>query len=177
MPLSLLRDTRLEIRSITRDEIVSTVEVKDLKLDPAKDFIHAFTVPERLASLEIELKAAVENLAKGGQREEVSARDEWHLNGIDATAATNDGHLTQFGGNYVFELLGRNGEPIANRQIVFHFTHREFTHEIDVPLRTDAKGRVALVRWQGLVRSLPKSMTMDETDTGICRRRHARARR
>src|SRR4030095_12290161 len=134
----------------TLDDIVSTVEVKDLKLDSTKDFMYTFTVPERLARIEIELTAKIESLVKGGEEENLSASDEWHLNGIDAPPAPHDGPLTQSGGNYVCELLGKNGEPIANRQVVFKFTHREFIHEIDVPLRTDAKGRITLGSLAGI---------------------------
>ncbi len=44
----------------------------------------------------------------------------------------------------MYELLGRNGEPIADQQIIFTFTHRDFTRTETVALRTDEKGRVAL---------------------------------
>ena len=148
--LSLLQEPKLTITATTLDGIATTTEVKDLALDAAKEFTHTFTVPERLASLEMELTAKVENLSNGGEKEEVSAAGEWHVNAIDKSDATNDGHLAQFGGKYVFELLGKNGEPVQNRQVSFAFTHRIFSSDVPVDLRTDEKGRIALGELPGI---------------------------
>ena len=141
---SLLLDAKLKITATTLDGIATTTEVKDLKLDPLQEFTHTFSVPDRLADLEVELTAEVESLSSGGEKEELDATGEWHVNGIDKTDAVMDGHLAQFGGGYVFELLGKNGEPLPNRAVDFTFTHRDFTGEAEVSLRTDAKGRVSL---------------------------------
>ena len=140
----LLQETKLAITSTTLDGVSTTSEVKAPKLDPAKDFTHTITVPERLASLKVTLTGKVDNLSKGGEKQDLSASQSWPLNGIDTTEATNDGHLSKFGDSYVFELLGKNGEPLADQQIVFDFTHRDFTRMVNAALRTDEKGRVIL---------------------------------
>ncbi|MEQ1851905.1 MAG: hypothetical protein ABMA01_09975, partial [Chthoniobacteraceae bacterium] len=146
----LLSDPKLTITSVSLDGIATTREVKDLKLSAGSVITHAFEVPERTAKLEVTLTAQVEVLSAGGEKRPVSASHSWMLNGIVKTDATNDGHLAKFGGDHMYELLGRNGEPIADQQVVFTFTHRDFTRTETVALRTDEKGRVALGALAGI---------------------------
>jgi len=140
----LLTEPKLTITSTTHDGISTTREVKDLKLSAGSVLTHQLTVPERLASLTVVFSAKVDVLSAGGEKRDVAANHTWTLNGIDNTEAVNDGHLSTFEGNRVFELLGKNGEPVADQQVVFTFKHREFNRVQTIALRTDDKGRVAL---------------------------------
>jgi hypothetical protein len=148
--LDLLTDTKLTITSTTLDGVATTSEVKAPKLDPAKDFTHTITVPERMASLRVMLTGKVDNLSKGGQKQDVSASWGVEVNGIDKTEQTSAGHLSKFGDAYVYELLGKNGEPLAERQVVFNFKHRDFNRQENIPLKTDEKGRIAMGALAGL---------------------------
>ena len=140
----LLTEPKLTITSVSLDGIPTTREVKDLKLSAGSVLTHTISVPERVAEISVTLSAKVDVLTAGGEKRTVEASHSWSLNGIAKTDATNDGHLSKFGGEHVYELLGRNGEPIADQQIVFTFTHRDFTRTETVALRTDETGRVAL---------------------------------
>lgn len=145
--LNLIQEPRLTLQSTTLDGITTTREVTEkegLKLDPAKDYTLSFPVPDRVASLTATLTCKVEQLSTGGEKKDLSASRSWQINGIDKTEATNDGHLTKFGDNYVFELLGKGGEPITDQQVVFEFLHRLFHRRVTVPLRTDERGRITL---------------------------------
>lgn len=139
-----LTEPKLTITSTTLDGISTTREVKDLKLSAGSDLTHTLTVPERLASLTVAFSAKVDVVSAGGTKKDLTASHTWTLNGIDKTEAVNDGHLSTFDGQRVFELLGKNGEPIADQQVLFTFKHREFNRSQVIPLRTDAQGRVNL---------------------------------
>ncbi len=140
----LLSEPKLTITSTTLDGISTTREIQDLKLRAGSDLTQTLTVPERLASLTVTFSAKVEALSTGGTKKDLTASHTWTINGIDKTEAVNDGHLSTFDGQRVFELLGKNGEPIADQQVLFTFKHREFNRSQIVPLRTDAQGRVNL---------------------------------
>ena len=140
----LLTEPKLTITSTTHDGISTTREVKDLKLSAGSDLTHTFAVPERLASITVAFSAKVDVLSDGGTKKDLTANHTWTLNGIDKTEAVNDGHLSTFDGQRIFELLGKNGEPIPDQQVLFTFKHREFNRSQVVPLRTDAQGRVNL---------------------------------
>ncbi|MEO6738994.1 MAG: hypothetical protein ABIP20_02010, partial [Chthoniobacteraceae bacterium] len=140
----LLTEPKLTVTSTTLDGISTTREVKDLKLTAGGVLTHSLSVPERLASLTVTLSGKVDILSAGGEKRDVSANHTWTLNGIEKTDAASDGYLSKFGNDYVFELLGRNGEPLADQQAVFTFKHREFARTQSIALRTDEKGRVEL---------------------------------
>ncbi len=144
LPLTLLHEPKLTITTTTLDGIETKREVKGLKLDPTAVLAHRLPVPERLAKLTVALSAQVEQIAKGGEKTTLSAQDEWSVNGMDRTEATQDGRLSRFDGGYAFELLGKNAEPIADRQVVFEFQHAGFSNRVTVPLRTNELGRIVL---------------------------------
>lgn len=146
----LLTEPKLTITSTTHDGISTTREVKDLKLSAGSVLTHTLTVPERLASLSATLSGKAEVLSAGGTKRDLNASHTWTFNGIDKTEATNDGHLSTFAGSRVFELLGKNGEPVADQQIIFTFKHRDFTRVQTHALKTDDKGRVALGKLDGI---------------------------
>ncbi|MFM7604088.1 MAG: hypothetical protein ACKO8Z_02675, partial [Prosthecobacter sp.] len=146
----LLTEPKLTLTTTTHDGISTTREVKDLKLSAGSVLTHTLTVPERLASLSVTLSGKVEVLSAGGTKRDLNASHTWTLNGIDKTEATNDGHLSTFDGSRVFELLGKNGEPVADQMVIFTFKHRDFTRVQTHALKTDDQGRVALGKLDGI---------------------------
>ncbi len=147
---ALIIEPKLTITSTTHDGIATTREVKELKLGAGSVLTHTLSVPERLAQLTVVLSGKVEVLSAGGEKRDVSASRTWTLNGMDKTDATNDGHLSQFAGSYVYELLGKNGEAVADQQVVFNFRHHGFAHPQTVALKSDEKGRIALGALPGI---------------------------
>jgi len=147
---SIVSEPRLTITTTTLDGVSTTREVKDLKLSAGSVLLQSIPVPERLATLEVTLSGKVAMASKGGEKRDVSASHTWQLNGIDRTEVTNDGHFSKFEGAYVFEVLGKNGEPVADQPILFTFKHRGFSRTQQVSLRTDEKGRIALGTLTGM---------------------------
>ena len=140
----MLTEPKLTITSVTHDGISTTREEKGIKLTAGGVLTHDLNVPERLARLTVTLSGKVEVISAGGQKRDVSASHTWTLNGIERTEASNDGYLSKFGNDYVFELLGRDGEPLPDQQAVFTFKHRDFGRTVMAALRSDEKGRVML---------------------------------
>ncbi len=147
---AILREPKLAITTTTLDGISTTREVQDVKLTAAHELTHTLTVPERLAQLQVTLSGKVDVLSEGGAKRDLSASHTWNINGMDKTDAISDGHLSKFGGDYVFELLGKNGEPLADQQVVFAFTHRDFSRPQHIALKTNERGRIALGPLTGL---------------------------
>ncbi len=154
---TLLEDVRIVITSTTHDGIDTTSEVKAPKLSAERLFTHGFRVPDRLAKIRAELYAHIPVLTKGGEKQELFRAEVWDLNGIDRTEATYGGHFARFGVDHVFELLGRNGEPVPDQQILFTFHRRGFQNPETVALGTDARGRVQLGRLDDIDRVLAKA--------------------
>lgn len=176
----LLTEPKLTITSVTHEGISTTREVKDLKLSAGSVLTHTFSVPEGIASITVKLSGKVEVLSNGGEKRDLSASHTWTLNGIDKTEATSDGHLSTFDGQRIFELLGKNGEPVADQQIVFTFKHRDFTRVQTHALKTDDKGRVPLGKLEGIEQLTAKasngrsgSWMFEEADSTLSTAIHA----
>ena len=141
---ALVIDPQQSITTTTLDGIATTREVKNLKLGAGGELTHTLQVPERLAQLAVTLSGKVEVLSAGGEKRDINASHTWSLNGMDKSDATHDGHLAKFAGDHVYDLLGKNGEPVADQQVVFQFRHRGFARPEMVALKSDDKGRIAL---------------------------------
>lgn len=154
---SLIKETRLVVRSTTHDGISTTKEFKDVKLGSGAVLTQEITVPERTATIAVSLHGKVDVLSNRGEKRDVVALRAWEINGIDRLDATNDGHLSKLEGNFAYELLGKNGEAIADQQVVFRFKHRGFQRPQTAALKTDEKGRIALGALAGIKSFTAKS--------------------
>ncbi len=144
--VKLVEEPKLTLTTVTLDNISTVKEIgaaEGLTLENAKDSTRTLTVPDRLASLTVTLTGKITSLT-GGEKKEVSASYTWDINGIDRGPATCDGHLVHAAAGYFFDLLGKNGEAVPDRQVVFHFKHDTFKSDLVIPLRTDDHGRVTL---------------------------------
>jgi hypothetical protein len=150
VPLELLQEARLQITAKTLDDVSTTTTVEGLKFEAGKVLLHKFQVPERLAHLHVTLTGKVERLAAGGEKTGVSAGDEWSVNGVDQTDSVSDGHLSKLGDKYVYQLLGKNGEPLRDRAVSFKLRRWDFETWVDLDLRTNEQGRIDLGPLNGI---------------------------
>ena len=141
--LKLLEDVTLIINSIDLDGVASTKEISDFKLSEDRDAVYEFTVPDRLAQLQFQLKAKVQNLSKGS-KVDLAAGEQFAINGIDRTDRVEDLHFARMASGYVIDLLGKTGESKANRPLQLIIKHRDFRDAVNVTTQTDAAGRVLL---------------------------------
>lgn len=141
--LTVLEDVRLTITSTDQDGVTTRKEVADFKLAEDCESVHEFQVPPRLSKIHFGLTAKVENLSQG-KKVDLVVGEEFQLNGIDQTDEIKDLHLTNFAGQYVLELLGKNGEPRPYQAVQVALKHRDFRRPVEVDLQTSDKGQVVL---------------------------------
>lgn len=141
--LKLLEEVRLRIVATDQDGIATATEIPDFKLFEDRESVHEFRVPARLAFLNVMLLAKVKSLSQNKKVDLVAGKI-FALNGIAKTDKIEDLHLAKFGSDYVLELLGRTGEPRAERPVQLAVKHRDFREAVRVTLKTDAAGRVHL---------------------------------
>jgi len=141
--LAVLEDPTLVIRSTDLDGVSSSREIPAFKLFEDRESVQEFQVPDNLQHLQFTLKARVQNLSQN-KKLDLQASDQFSLNGIVTTEKTEDVHLSHADGQYVLDVLGRTGEPIADRPIQVWLTHEDFKEPAEVTLQTDARGRIQL---------------------------------
>jgi hypothetical protein len=141
--VDILDNVSLVITAIDQDAIASSSELTDLHLSDDAETVHWFQVPPRLASLRITLKARVTSLSTG-KPEDLSASEQFSLNSIDGTTATEQLLLSRDDSGYLLSLRGKNGEVRPNRPIQLTFNHRLVALPRSLVLQTDAHGDVRL---------------------------------
>ena len=141
--LALLQEVTLSIESTNLDGIRTVERIAGLKLDPQREFVHRFVVPERLHGLRFALDAEVESLSA---QTRVSVRDskDIDINGLDKSDQVRAAHVLKSGDDYVIEVLGKNGEPQPGHPVSIEFSHRMFSREMRLQFRTDGEGKVFL---------------------------------
>ena len=141
--LSVLEDVRLVITSTDHDGVSTTKEVADFELFEDREATYEFQTPQRLSNISFALNAKVQHLSQN-KKIDLSVSESFALNEIDRTEKVEDLHLATVDGQYVLELLGRTGEPKADRPVRLSLKHRDFSDAKQVMLKTDAQGRILL---------------------------------
>ena len=143
-PVGLLEEIELKVHTITIDGVESTDRVPGFELFGDKESIHEFTVPDRLLQIYFSLTGKLDRPSRG-DRIDLETGDHFEFSGINRTQLTRALFLTRFGENWVAELLGKNGEPIAEAPLNCRFAHRDFPgFERSTSLKTDETGRAVL---------------------------------
>ena len=141
--LSVLQEVALVITSTDLDGVSATKVVSDFKLFEDRESLYEFRVPERLRHISFTLRAKV-LLATTAKKQDLSASDSFHLNGLEALDRIENLLLGRADGNYVLDVLGKTGEPRAGRAVALQIKHRDFLQPVKVSLQTDAAGRITL---------------------------------
>ncbi|MGV3530792.1 MAG: hypothetical protein ACO1QR_00375, partial [Chthoniobacteraceae bacterium] len=150
IPIGLLNNPRLKLVATTLDGVSTTTTTENLAFEAGKVFTHRFQVPDRLATLTATLIGTVDKVSAGGEKEELSEEETWSVNGLEKTNETSAVHFTKMGDRYLVEMLGKNGEPKADRAVTLQFHHKGFRQFATVTLRTDARGRIDLGALAGM---------------------------
>ena len=141
--LTLLEEVVLVLECIDLHGVSARIEVPGFALSTDAETVHTFSVPDELASVEVELRARVRNISLQ-EDVDVSARKTYAVNAIDSTALVESPYLSRTSAGYVVRVLGKSGEPRSGRLINFELTHRDFTDPVRVPLQTGTDGRIEL---------------------------------
>ena len=141
--LQLLREPVLTLTAIDLDGLETEQEVRDLQLLDGREFVHEFTVPERLAAVRVRLRGRVDDLT-GDKVALATAPVVFAVNGIDAGAATTAVLLLRTAQGYVLEARGKDGEHKVGLTCELVLQHRDYRDPIELSLQTDADGRLAL---------------------------------
>ena len=149
MTLSVLEEPTLVITSTDREGVPTTKEVSDFELHEDRESVYEVQVPDGLAVIQFTLKAKVQNLSQG-KKIDLAASRKLDLNGIDRTDKIEALHFSHIDGRYAVDVLGKTGEPRPDRPVSFELKHRDFRDNVNVSLKSDAKGRISLGALAGL---------------------------
>lgn len=152
IPIELLEDPKLAITATDVHGTESSQVARDIALSSAGELEHEIQVPYVLTRLTVTLSGRVRSLSRGEDVELASAESQFILNTIASTEQTWSTLLGRSASGWHLDLLGRNGEPKADRAIQLELELRDFTDNLQVTLRSDERGRIELGELAGVVR-------------------------
>lgn len=144
-----LKQVSVRIEAKDLDGVPTAHVLEDQQLDQGGELVVPIRVPARLAKLTVTLSGKIDRIADGTLQTLQSSRS-WDIAGVRRTPFTHDSFLTRDGDNYVIEVRGRNGEPIANATLVVGLTTKIHAAAVERTLQTDAAGRVVLGRLESV---------------------------
>ena len=145
-PLDNLKNVKLTINTITTEnnqEIPSTNVIDNIELSYDKEFSFEFQVPPKLINAEFILSGEIQYKTKD-KKEILSFSKRYdfsHEKDYSLLIKKNEK------GNYIFHLLGRNGEPKINHQINLRLSHniqQEINKNNFILLESDKEGKIDL---------------------------------
>jgi hypothetical protein len=139
----LVKNAAVTIMATDFDGIATTMRFDDLELSQSAELVVSFRVPPRVATLAATLSGSVDAIAKN-EVTEVRASQSWQLAAIRRSSATYDAHLTRDNDQWVIEVLGVSGEPVAGATVSVSLNTKWRTNPVEVTLQSDEQGRIQL---------------------------------
>ena len=145
-PLENLKNVKLTIntkKTENNQEIPSTNVIDNIQLSYDKEFSFEFQVPPKLRSIDFILTGEIQYKTRE-HKDILSINNHYsfsHERDYDLLIKKNEK------GNYIFNLLGRNGEPKPNHQINLKLNHKiqpEVNKNNSILLESDAEGKIDL---------------------------------
>ncbi|MEZ6194619.1 MAG: hypothetical protein R3F20_02660 [Planctomycetota bacterium] len=150
LALGALEDLVLSIATWQRNGVPSTLERRDLVLAPGRDLVQEIRVPRDLAALTVSLRARVKSLTTGRKLDLTADVHKFRINDIEGTDLTRAPLLGRDAQGWFLDVLGKDGEPVADLPVTFTLVHRDYRDPVTVPLKTAADGRIRLGALAGI---------------------------
>tara|TARA_R110002049_G_scaffold4601_4_gene31941 strand:+ start:203827 stop:210162 length:6336 start_codon:yes stop_codon:yes gene_type:complete len=141
-PVSLT-DVSVLVEATDLEGIATTKVIEDIKLDQNQELVVPIRVPARLADLHVTLSGKIAGLADTKQQT-LTTDHHWDIAGIRRTEHTRDAFLTKDGEQFVIEVRGRSGEPIAGATVTVSLETTMRRRPVDQTLQSDDSGRIQL---------------------------------
>lgn len=106
------------------DHVPISKTYEDISLKTDKDLELTFSVPANLESVHIDFETSIfTNNTSQQKYEKLTSSYNINLKTNNNHVAFYESHLRKVDGKYLFFVLGKNGEPISNVDVLFNMTH------------------------------------------------------
>ena len=153
-PISLTRldKVNLVLTSTDMDGVSTTDTISDFKIASDREATHELRVPNRLTTLQVQLRATVRVASQGQKEMELSAGETFRVNGQLSSDHVDDLYLSRVDGRFILQNLGRTGEPRVGQILNVAVRRPNFKNPRNFTLKTDKSGTVNLGTLEGITR-------------------------
>ena len=143
IPLSQLKNARISISATLHDGVTTRLSDIPLPLNQQGPIKQKISVPDGLRALDISIDAQI--FRDGGRRPvSLVANKEITLNTFCDTSLIAQPLVSFTKSGWNIELLGRNGEALAQHTLPIQFFRRGFNNPVKLTLSTDSDGWIHL---------------------------------
>eukprot|EP00051_Salpingoeca_urceolata_P005811 m.77604 g.77604 ORF g.77604 m.77604 type:complete len:2193 (-) comp14553_c0_seq2:73-6651(-) len=142
--VEVLENVSSQIEFVDQQGIPTTKQDSNVKVSDTGEIVSSFAVPEQTRSVTFTIMAEVPLLSNPGSPQKLQATKSLEFNSIDGTDVLEDAYLVPSKAGYKVLVLGRTGEPKANRIVHVRLFHAFFNEPIHAELQTDETGAVFL---------------------------------
>lgn len=140
--------------TITTTSFIDHVPVSkifdDITLRTDRDLELKFTVPVNLESVTIEFEASIFNISQQ-KTERLTSSHKIEMKTNNQNFTFYESHLRKVDGKYLFYVLGKNGEPISNVDVLFNMIHCIYSPSgKQIQLTSDDNGMINLGSLDGI---------------------------
>ena len=147
-PLSKTKVTITTTSFIDHVPVSKTFE--DISLKTSKDLELKFSIPANLESVTIDFETSIFNISQQ-KSEKLTSNHTVRLKTNNSQLAFYESHLRKSHGKYQFLVLGKNGEPISNVDVLFSFAHCIYSNPSKpIQLTTNEQGMIDLGALDGI---------------------------
>lgn len=153
------RKCKLEVLSKTKATITTTSYVdhvpvskvfEDITIRSDKDLELTFTVPANLESVKIDFETSIYNVSHQ-KTERLTSSHKIQLKTNNYQLTFYESHLRKVDNKYLFLVLGKNGEPVSNVDVIFNLIHCIYSMpNKQIQLTTDDEGIIDLGHLNGI---------------------------
>ena len=121
--LKLLKNTKVKLTTTSFiDNIPVTKDFDNLKLDSSEEIVLTFQVPPNLDTIDLQFESEITNVTKGSN-EKFHSSHHYSVRNHKDSHQFYDYYLQTHKGQYIFVMLGKNGEPQDDVAVRFDFGH------------------------------------------------------
>ncbi|MCH2205497.1 MAG: hypothetical protein MK132_06475 [Lentisphaerales bacterium] len=157
VPLELLKNVSLTLKSTDSKGISSSLTVDDFKLNKSKNTPFTFNVPQNLRNMSFSLKAQLTKMTDG---KTIDLQSNYNLpcNSDNNGSVIKNAFLRENDKGYYLEILGRNGEPQKSLAVNLSLTHALIKNSLHFTLKTNNQGIAFLGKLKDITAIQTKSL-------------------
>ncbi len=151
VPLSLLKEVKLIIKTTDRFGIDSIKTIDDFKLYSDKESVYEFMVPKDLMRVSFNLSAKIKNKSLNEDVNLNFNKSFVAINELDKEKNITQPLLKKDGKDYILSVLGKNGEPKVDYSIKITVEHKFIVSNKTNNLKTNKNGEINLGELKNII--------------------------
>jgi hypothetical protein len=164
IPLTLLSDLTLKIEVLAADETPQAWTIKNPKFDAQGSLIQKIQLPPKFRRFSVVLKGNIQTITQQKKHTLNSSKITFNRNQDLNSVNVGDILFSTDAKQPFLEVIGRNGEPLANQIIKMSVEHEHYRTSLEFEKTSDHQGRILLPKTLTHINHVSASVSTEKSD-------------